>query len=128
MLSEANQDAVFSALGHATRRRLLDLLKVMPGATVNDVAKYFPISRIAVMKHLDVLEAADLLVSRRVGRMRQLYLNAVPLQLIHDRWATEYGPFWAGRLVDLKVRLEGPAGQPTCTKKRTDSEPHYPHE
>lgn len=107
VLSESTLDAVFLALGHATRRRLLDLLKTMPGATLNDVAKYFPVSRIAVMKHLDILEAADLIVSRRVGRMRQMYLNAVPLQAIHDRWATDYGQFWSGRLLDLKYRLEG---------------------
>lgn len=116
MLSESAQDAVFLALGHPTRRRLLDLLKVMPGASLNDLAKYFPVSRIAVMKHLDLLEAADLIVSRRVGRMRQMYLNAVPLQLIHDRWATDYGQFWAGRMLDLKYQLEGLAtpktGQP----------------
>lgn len=107
MLSESAQDSVFLALGHPTRRRLLDLLKVMPGATLNDLSKYFPVSRIAVMKHLDFLEAADLVVSRRVGRMRQMYLNAIPLQLIHDRWATEYGGFWAARVLDLKYQLEG---------------------
>jgi DNA-binding transcriptional ArsR family regulator len=107
MLDEDAQDAVFQALGHATRRRLLDLLKTMPGATVNDVAKYFEISRIAVMKHLGVLEAADLVISRKVGRTRQLYFNAVPLQMIHDRWATDYAQFWAGRVMDLKYQLEG---------------------
>lgn len=105
-LSEASQDAVFQALAHSARRRILDLLKSMPGATVNDIAKYFEISRIAVMKHLAVLETADLIVSRKVGRMRQLYFNAVPLQLIHDRWATDYAAFWAGRVLDLKYQLE----------------------
>lgn len=107
MLSEQAQDGVFQALGHATRRRILDLLKTMPGATVNDVSKYFDVSRIMVMKHLGVLEAADLIVSRKVGRVRQLYLNAVPLQMIHDRWATDYAEFWAGRVMDLKYQLEG---------------------
>ncbi len=112
-LSESSQDAIFQALGHATRRRILDLLKTMPGATVNDVAKYFEISRIAVMKHLGVLEAADLIVSRKVGRMRHLYFNAVPLQMIHDRWATDYAAFWAGRVMDLKYQLENLATRPT---------------
>lgn len=106
-LSESSQDAVFQALAHATRRRILDLLKSMPGATVNDMTKYFEVSRIAVMKHLGVLEAADLVVSRKVGRMRQLYFNAVPLQVIHDRWTTDYAAFWAGRVMDLKYQLEG---------------------
>ena len=89
MLNEAAQDAIFLALSHAARRRILDLLKTMPGATINDVCKYFDVS------------------SRKVGRTRQLYLNAVPLQAVHDRWSTEYGQFWAGRVMDLKYQLEG---------------------
>ena len=106
MSEEADTDAVFQALASATRRRMLDLLKSMPGASVNDVAKYFPMSRIGVMKHLLVLEEAGLLVSRKSGRIRQLYFNIVPLQAIHDRWTTEYGEFWATRALDLKRRLE----------------------
>lgn len=107
MLDEASQDAIFLALSHAARRRIMDLLKTMPGATVNDVCKYFDVSRIMIMKHIGILESADLIVSRKVGRTRQLYLNAVPLQAVHDRWSTEYGQFWAGRVMDLKYQLEG---------------------
>lgn len=107
MLDEASQDAIFLALSHAARRRIMDLLKSMPGATVNDVCKYFDVSRIMIMKHIGILESADLIVSRKVGRTRQLYLNAVPLQAVHDRWSTEYGHFWAGRVMDLKYQLEG---------------------
>lgn len=106
MFDEATLDAVLQALASATRRRILDVLKSMPGASVNDVAKYFPISRIGVMKHLDVLEAANLIVSRRNGRLRELYFNAIPIQIIYDRWTTEYSAFWAERALDLKHRLE----------------------
>ena len=120
MLNETSQDAVFHALASAARRRILDVIKRLPGATVNDVAKYFDMSRIGVMKHLAVLESADLVVSRKVGRMRQLYFNAVPLQLIHDRWSTDYGDFWAGRVMDLKYQLEG-----LVPAKRSPS-PHPP--
>ena len=107
MLDEDAQDAIFLALSHAARRRILDLLKTMPGATVNDVCKYFDVSRIMILKHIGVLETADLLVSRKVGRTRQLYLNFVPLQAVHDRWSTESGQFWASRVMDLKYQLEG---------------------
>lgn len=100
-------DAVFLALCHQTRRKILDVIKAMPGCSVGDVAKYFDdISRIAVMKHLDVLEAADLVISRRVGRRRELFFNAAPIQMIYDRWATEYSRFWASRALDLKYFLE----------------------
>ncbi|MCS1408305.1 MAG: hypothetical protein M2R45_01478 [Verrucomicrobia subdivision 3 bacterium] len=40
------------------RRKMLDIIKRMPGCRVNDVAKYFEMSRIEVMKHLGMLEAA----------------------------------------------------------------------
>ncbi|HAN97809.1 MAG TPA: transcriptional regulator [Planctomycetaceae bacterium] len=99
-------DLIFAALAHATRRRIMDLVKEMPGCSVADVCKYFDTSRIAVMKHLRVLEEAQLIVPRKRGRVRELYLNVVPLQLIHDRWTTEYSTFWATQATDLKFRLE----------------------
>lgn len=100
-------DAVFLALGHQTRRKILDIIKSMPGCSVGDVAKYFDdISRIAVMKHLDVLQNAQLIVSRKAGRRRELFFNAVPIQMIYDRWTTEYSRFWASKALDLKYLLE----------------------
>ena len=99
-------DAVFQALASAPRRRKLDIIKDMPGCSVNDVCKYFDISRIAVMKHLRVLEEAELVVSRKAGRSRELFFNAVPIQLIYDRWTTEYSKFWASQVTDLKFQLE----------------------
>lgn len=99
-------DAVFLALCHRHRRKILDLVKNMPGCSVGDVAKYFEISRIAVMKHLSVLEKAQLVVSRKSGRRRELFFNAVPIQLIYDRWTDEYSRFWASQAADLKYILE----------------------
>jgi predicted transcriptional regulator len=101
-----SMDCVFSALAHASRRRILDLLKSMPGCSVNDLCKYFEISRIAVMKHLRVLEEADLVISQKAGRTRELYFNAVPIQLIYDRWTTEYSAFWASHMTDIKFKSE----------------------
>jgi predicted transcriptional regulator len=99
-------DAVFQALASGHRRKIVDLVKSMPGCSVNDVCKYFDMSRIAVMKHLRVLEDAGLLVSRKPGRTRELFFNAVPIQMIYDRWTTEYSQFWASQVTDLKFRLE----------------------
>lgn len=99
-------DAVFQALASHHRRKILDLVKSMPGCSVNDVCKYFDMSRIAVMKHLRVLEDAGLLVSRKPGRTRELFFNAVPIQMIYDRWTTEYSQFWASQVTDLKFRVE----------------------
>jgi predicted transcriptional regulator len=106
MPTDLDQDDVFHALANATRRRILDILRERPGANVNEVCGFFDTSRIAVMKHLRVLEEAGLVISRREGRSRRLFFNAVPIQMIYDRWTTEYGALWARRLTDLKYRVE----------------------
>lgn len=103
-------DSVFAALAHPARRRMLDILVGMPGCSVNDVAKYvvpqFPMSRIGVLKHLRVLEEAGLVVSQKQGRVRELYFNAAPIQLVYDRWTSQYSRFWAAHVNDIKFLAE----------------------
>lgn len=99
-------DLLFQSLAHPARRRILDLIQGAPGMTVSGLASHFETSRIAVMKHLKMLEAAELVLSRKVGRERRLYFNAVPIQAIYDRWTDRYGAFFAARLVDIKDRVE----------------------
>lgn len=99
-------DAVFQALAHPSRRRILDIVKNQPGASVNDVCEHFEVSRIAVMKHLRILEQAGLLISEKHGRTRKLYHNIVPIQMIYDRWTTEYSYLWAPHLTQIKYRVE----------------------
>ncbi len=111
-------DAVFSALAHETRRRILDVLKARPGAGVGEIAAEFDVSRIAVMKHLAVLEDANLIVSRKDGRTRRLWFNAAPIQMIYDRWTSDYSAYWAGELTRLKYLSEARAQGAGGTKKR----------
>lgn len=99
-------DHVFQALANQSRRKILDIVKGMPGCNVNDICKYFDMSRIAVMKHLGVLEQADLIISQKSGRSRELYFNAAPIQLVYDRWTTEYSAFWASHVTDIKFKAE----------------------
>ena len=106
MPDDREQDDVFHALASSARRRILDILREHPGANVNEVCAFFDTSRIAVMKHLRVLEDAGLVISKRDGRSRRLYFNAVPIQMIYDRWTSEYSALWARRLTDLKYRVE----------------------
>lgn len=94
------------ALAHPVRRRILDVLKASPGCSVAEVCSHFEMSRIGVMKHLKVLERADLVLSEKVGRTRELHFNVVPIQMIYDRWTTELSALWARRLTDLKYRVE----------------------
>ena len=99
-------DVLFLALACPTRRKILDIVKDQPGCGVKHVARFFAMSRIAVMKHLRVLVEAGLLLSEKEGRNRKLYFNCVPIQLIYDRWTTEYSALWASRLTEVKYRVE----------------------
>ena len=99
-------DNLFHALASPARREILDIVKERPGCNVMEVCKHFDVSRIAVMKHLNVLEKANLLISEKEGRARKLYFNATPIQMIHERWTTEYSAMWAARLTDFKRAVE----------------------
>jgi uncharacterized protein YndB with AHSA1/START domain len=58
------------------------------------------------MKHLKVLEEANLVVTKRRGREKLHFLNPVPIRLVHDRWVSKYAEPWAASLSELKHRLE----------------------
>ncbi len=105
-MNENTMDTLFHALASRVRRQALDIIKAHSGCTVNEVCEHFSISRIAVMKHLRVLEEAGLVTSQKSGRSRRLFFNAVPIQLIYDRWTDEYSQFWASKLADWKYKLE----------------------
>ena len=106
-MTETELDGLFLALASTVRRQILDIVSAAPGCTVNHVAEHFDISRIGVLKHINVLEDAGLLLSDKLGRERLLQFNAVPLQLIHERWSDQYRSFWSGRLTRLKYAVEG---------------------
>jgi DNA-binding transcriptional ArsR family regulator len=106
MITNDDMDLVFHALAHKSRRRILDLVRDQPGQGVGELAKAFDVSRIAIMNHLKVLEEAGLLVSQKDGRTRRLYLNAMPIQAIHERWIDAYSGFWADRLSFIKQAAE----------------------
>jgi DNA-binding transcriptional ArsR family regulator len=106
MSSEEQSDLVFKALAAPVRRDLLDALKDAPQTTGELCARFAHLNRCTVMQHLGVLEAADLVLVRRVGRQRWNYLNALPIKHIHDRWIGEYARGAVGMLDRLKSGLE----------------------
>jgi len=63
-------------------------------------------TRFGVMKHLKVLEAAGLVITRRDGREKLHFLNAVPIRQIHDRWIDKFREHEVSALIDLKNSLE----------------------
>jgi uncharacterized protein YndB with AHSA1/START domain/DNA-binding transcriptional ArsR family regulator len=101
-------DTAFRALADPTRRALLDALFEQDGQTLRALAAPHDMTRIAVAKHLRLLEEARLVASRRRGREKLHYLNPIPIRLIHDRWVSKYTEPWAAGLVGLKHELEHP--------------------
>lgn len=84
----------------------MDLVKENPGCLVNDIASHFDISRIAVMKHLKILEQANLLSSEKVGKEKHHYFNVIPIQQIYERWTDQYSRFMAAKMTDFKHSVE----------------------
>ena len=99
-------DSVFRALADPTRRSLLDELFKVDGQTLGGLVQRLPMTRFGGMKHLRVLEEAGLVVTKRRGREKLHFLNAVPIRLVHDRWVSKFTEPWVATLSDLKQRLE----------------------
>src|SRR5205814_6731678 len=98
---KADDDLVFRALVDPTRRLLLDRLYERDGRTLTELESEVEMTRFGVMKHLRVLEDADLVVTRRSGREKLHFLNPVPIRLIHDRWITKYAERQVSALANL---------------------------
>src|SRR3954468_22198579 len=99
-------DDVFKALADPTRRSLLDELYREDGQTLKALEGRLPMTRIGVMKHLRILEEAGLVATKKRGREKLHFLNAVPIRLVHDRWVSKYAEPWAAGLSELKRDLE----------------------
>jgi DNA-binding transcriptional ArsR family regulator len=104
-----DDDLVFKALADPTRRFLCDRLFERDGRTLTELESEVEMTRFGVMKHLRVLEQADLVVTRRSGREKLHYLNPVPIRLIHDRWIDKYTERRVSALTELKSELEASA-------------------
>jgi DNA-binding transcriptional ArsR family regulator len=111
---DGTEPAVWKALADPTRRRLLDVLRMGP-RTTGDLAAGFPISRIAIMRHLDALADAGLIVSRKRGRQRWHYVNLTPLLRLHERWSGPVSQGLASGLLGLKEAVEAGMGAEVST-------------
>ncbi|HEY3731352.1 MAG TPA: metalloregulator ArsR/SmtB family transcription factor [Steroidobacteraceae bacterium] len=99
-------DAVFRALADASRRQLLDRLHQDNGQTLQQLGRGLAMSRQAVTKHLAILEAANLVSSRRQGREKLHFINPVPINEIAERWIGKFQQPRLAALAELKRRLE----------------------
>ena len=97
-------DDVMTALADPTRRAILARLAASD-ARVTDVAAPFAISLNSVSKHIRILERADLVRRRKLGREHMLALNPKPLDAASD-WLYQHRALWAWRLGELDTILK----------------------
>ncbi|HEY1900462.1 MAG TPA: helix-turn-helix domain-containing protein [Steroidobacteraceae bacterium] len=100
------EDAVFRALGDASRRTLLDRLHRHNGQTLGELCTGLDMSRQAVTKHLSILEAANLIAVQRHGREKLHFINPVPINDIAERWISKFQRSHLRALSALKKALE----------------------
>jgi DNA-binding transcriptional ArsR family regulator len=101
-------DRTFSALSDPTRRHILERLARGP-ATVSELAQPFDISLPGLLKHVRILEEADLVITEKQGRTRQCRLGSEPLGDA-AQWIETYRYRWEGRLDRLGGYLDNKRG------------------
>ena len=103
----STDDLVFKALADPTRRPILDALFARDGQTVGALCDRFTdMTRFGVMKHLAVLEAANLIVAHKHGRNKLHHRKPIPIQQIAERWIDKYAQPFAAAMVGLQTELE----------------------
>lgn len=100
----SSPDQVFAALGDPTRREVLALVGRRGPLTATELAERLPVSRQAVMKHLDQLRTAGLVASERDGRAVRYMLRSEPLDDA-AAWMAGVGAAWDRRLAALSERV-----------------------
>ncbi|QQO14610.1 helix-turn-helix transcriptional regulator [Bradyrhizobium diazoefficiens] len=98
-------DRTFAALSDPTRRALLARLGKQDGLSVSELAAPFPVSLPAIMKHLDVLTDAGLIVREKTGRTVSCRLTAQPMEQAMN-WLSRYAQFWSESFDRLAAFVE----------------------
>lgn len=102
-----NEDGVFRALADASRRQLLDRLHRKNGQALSELCQGLAMTRQAVAKHLSILQGANLVSARRLGREKLHFINPVPINEIAERWIGKFERPRLRALAVLKKTLEG---------------------
>src|SRR5262245_15292961 len=108
---DAMLDRTFAALADPTRRALLARLNSGESASVSELARPFPISLPAVMKHLDVLSDAGLIRRTKTGRIVACELTPEPMETAMN-WLNRYLQFWSEQLDRLAAFVEKESWEP----------------
>jgi DNA-binding transcriptional ArsR family regulator len=105
-------DLAFQTLADPTRRAVIERLCVSP-ASVSELAKPFAMSLAAVVQHIQVLEAAGLVQTRKVGRVRTVQIDPAGLRAA-EQWLVARRTLWEHHLDRLAELL---ADEPPRTPK-----------
>ncbi len=100
---------IWKALADPTRRNILNLLKKAPQTTGEISLQFTNLSRYAVMKHLGILERANLITVRREGKFRWNHLNTKPIQQTYEQWVSN--------LIQLRLLTEQTSDEMSQTDK-----------
>ncbi len=106
-------NAVFTALGHPTRRAILSRL-AKGDADVGELSEPFGLSQPTISRHLKVLEAAGLIEGMRNAQRRPRRLRLSPMKDAAD-WIDVFRKLWERRLDNLDRHLA--SRQPLGEKK-----------
>jgi DNA-binding transcriptional ArsR family regulator len=108
---DAGLDHTFAALADPTRRALLARLNDAESLSISELAQPFAMSLPAIMKHLDVLSDAGLILRTKTGRTVACELTAAPMEQAMD-WLNLYQRFWSAQLERLAAFVEKDACPP----------------
>jgi DNA-binding transcriptional ArsR family regulator len=104
MVKSQTLDRTFSALADPTRRDVLDRLALAP-ASITELARPYGISLPGMLKHVRILEEADLVTTRKQGRTREVTLAPQRMDDA-ERWMELHRERWERRLDRLEVIVE----------------------
>ena len=100
----ARLDASFAALSDATRRGVLEQLG-RSEASITDLAEKFHMTLTGIKKHVGVLEAAGLVTTEKIGRVRTCKLGRRRLEE-ETAWLERYRQLWESRFDELDKVVE----------------------
>jgi DNA-binding transcriptional ArsR family regulator len=109
MVKSRTLDRTFSALSDPTRRDILERLSRGP-ASISELAHPFGISLPGVMKHVRILEGANLVTTEKKGRTRECRLGPEHMDEVMG-WIERYRKQWEGRLDRLEALIERKKGE-----------------
>ncbi len=115
MVKSQTLDRTFSALSDPTRRDILERLTIGP-ASASELARPIGLSLPGALKHIRILEDANLVTTEKSGRTRECRLGPEQMEDV-TRWIERYRQQWDRQLDRLEAIIERKKGEATWHMK-----------